>query len=600
MVTLRLKDKMICASITKSSYTVFNKELDIMRSLKFRFNQKTGEWVGLLHKRDELKEAIEEIDVVVDKISDIEVALIQEGTAEQKFETSRRIPDYSLMNFGPIEGKAPNEDFQKKAIIKGINTNRYCFFYGMGSGKSYILAAIIAHRLYKYHDCNKVLIITTNIGVMNLVHEMKKFIKGLPDNKIVIANKDYRNPFDDKEADIVVTSYNSFRLICDYYKKKYKITSKKPRKPFLPIEEWADGNAMIALDESHNVANPTSLQSHYVALHAELFEYRYLFSGTPADKPEKQWQQFNIVDPYLVYNLSFGDWKDKMAYIGDRFSAYSIREWKEDELKDQNERFLKSYGEYYKTDDLVTLPDYNEKTIYIDMKPDHRYIYESVVVEDLKTERNVRDTVNRFPYMMLACDDPSLLKKHSEKFDQKLNKVIDTFKDTNLGKYDALADIISDYPDDKIIVWVIHPSTAKRICDRFKSLNPICITGDTDQKARFDLVEEFKTGNHKLLVANITTLNTSVTILEAHVSVYFERGFNYTEYSQSRNRNYRIGQESDIASYILVYNKSLDVLLSKNLESKGKLVEGLCSKDFLSQEDWVTIFNCNETSSINY
>ena len=114
------------------------------------------------------------------------------------------------------------------------------------------------------------------------------------------------------------------------------------------------------------------------------------------------------------------------------------------------------------------------------------------------------------------------------------------------------------------------------------------------------MIEEFKKNDHKLLVANITTLNTSVTILEAHVTVYFERGFNYTEYSQSKNRNYRIGQDSDIASYILVYNNSLDVLLSKNLETKGKLVEGLCSKDFLSQEDWVTIFNCNETSEINY
>ena len=414
MVTLTLKDNMIHASISKSSYTVFNKELDIMRAAKFRYNEKTSEWVGLPHKKNEIKEKLEEIDIVRDNISDTELQIIYAGKPEQRYETERRLPDYSLMNYGPITGKAPYEDFQKKAITKGINTNRYCFFYGMGSGKSYILAAIIAHRLYKYHDCNKVLIITTNIGVANLRHEMQKFIKDLPDNKIVIANKDYRNPFDDKEADIVITSYNSFRLICDYYKKKYKITSKKTRKPFLPIQEWADGKAMIALDESHNVANPTSIQSHMVALHAPLFEYRYLFSGTPADKPEKQWQQFNIIDPYLVYNLSFTDWKDKMAYLGDRFSMYSIRSWKEDELKDQNERFLKSYGEYYKTDDLVELPNYNEKTIYINMSPSHRYIYESVIIDDLKIQRNVRDVINRFPYMMLATDDPSLLKKHSE------------------------------------------------------------------------------------------------------------------------------------------------------------------------------------------
>jgi len=602
MVNLYLKDDKIYASIEKSNYSVFNSTTSILKESKYRYNDKIHQWIGPIYKLNDLKEKLEEIDIVKYHFTENELKAVKEDEPEQKYESERRIPDFSLMNFGPITGKSPNEDFQKKAIVKGINSNRYCYFYGMGSGKSYIASAIIAHRLYKYKDCNKVLFVTTNIGVRNLYYELFKFIKDLNPDRVKIADKNYRNPFDDPNTDIVITSYNSIRLISDYYKKQYKISSKTPRRPFLPIKQWMgdNGKAMLILDESHNVANPSSQQTHLIALHAGLFEYRYLFSGTPADKPEKQWQQFNIADPYLVYNLSFTEWKDKMAYLGDRFSAYSIREWKKEELEKQNERFLKSYGEYYKTTDLVDLPNYNEKTIYINMSPSHRKIYEEVIIQDLEEQRAVRDIVNRFPYMLLGADDPSLLQKHSDKFDDKLNKLISNFKDSELEKYNALSDIITDNPGEKIIVWIIHPSTAHRICERFKNLNPICITGDTDQQTRFDLVEEFKKGDHRLLVANITTLNTSVTILEAHITVYFERGFNYTEYAQSNNRNYRIGQENDINSYILVYNNSLDVLLSKNLESKGKLVEGLCSKDFLSQDDWITIFNCSETSEINY
>ena len=82
--------------------------------------------------------------------------------------------------------------------------------------------------------------------------------------------------------------------------------------------------------------------------------------------------------------------------------------------------------------------DYNEKTIYIDMKPAHRSIYESVVICDLGIQRSVRDTVNRFPYMMLACDDPSLLKKHSDKLDPQLNRMIDNFKDSSLEVVDSV------------------------------------------------------------------------------------------------------------------------------------------------------------------
>lgn len=598
MTTIRLKDGKLEVSIGKLGYSAFNQVTGILRSEKLRYNSKTKSWIGVVSKYSSIKEKLEEYDVVSDKVDQKALANLPGSKPEQKYSSERRIPDFSLMKFGPIEGKHPNESFQRKAISKGINTNRYCYFYGMGSGKSYIASAIIAHRVYKYHDCSKVLLVTTNIGVRNLYHELFKFIKGLDPSKVAIANKDNRATFDDKNIDIVVTSYSSVRLICDYYKKKYKITSKSPRKPYLPIDEWSDGKgAMLILDESHNVANPISIQTKCIALHAELFEYRYLFSGTPADKPEKQWQQFNIVDPWLVYNLSFNEWKDQMAYLGDRFSMYSIRAWKEDELKKQNERFLASYGEYFTTTDLVDLPDYHEKTIYVNMSPKHRKIYESVVVQDLSVQRAVRDVVNRFPYMCLAADDPSLLLKHSDKFDGQLNHALETFNSKELEKYNALADIVADNPNEKIIVWVIHPSTAHRICDRFKDLNPICITGDTDQQTRFDLVEDFKKGDHRMLVANITTLNTSVTILEAHISVYFERSYNYTEYSQSQNRNYRIGQDHEITSYILVYNNSLDVLLSKNLDSKGLLVKGLCAKDFLSQEEWVKVFNCSENDS---
>lgn len=596
MIKFRLHDGHLVITLGSSGYTAFNNSLQVIKDAKFRFNARTQEWFGPWFKRDEIKEALENYDTIDDNISQEDIEALACGKPQQFAEGSRRIPDYDLLNYGPITGKSPYENFQRKAISKGINVSSYCYYYGQGSGKSYIAAAIIAHRLYKYHDCNKVLFVTTNIGVRNLYHELFKFIKGLDENRVKIADKNYRNPFDDPDTDIVVTSYNSFRLVCEYYKKQKKITSKNPKKPFLPLEKWFNGKGMLILDESHCVANPQSQQSHLIALHAPLFTYRYEFSGTPADKPEKIWQQYNIIDPWLVYNLSFTDWKEKMAYLGDRFSMYAVREWKEDELKKQNERFLASYGEYYKTTDLVDLPDYNEKHIYIPMSRHHRDIYEEFIYTDLANGGTPRDIGNRFPYMMLSVDDPRLLTKHMEKFPEDLNKKISMFKTCDLEKYYALDDIVETYKDEKIIVWVIHPFTAKEITERYKHLNPICIIGDTNKEQRFDLVEDFKKDKrHRMLVANITTLNTSVTITESHVTVYFERGFNYTEYAQSTNRNYRIGQDKDVTSYILTYDKSLDCLLNKNLESKGLLVKGLCSRDFLTQEEWKKVFNCVES-----
>ncbi len=595
MVNVNLVKNNLEVSFTNKNYSTFNAIINILKSFKGRYNATKKIWTISALKYEDLRNALEEIDTVNSTVDSDSILEAVSCTPEIEIEATRRIPDYGLLNYSPIIGKSPNENFQRDAIKNCINRSRRAEFLGMGSGKSYITSAVIAHRLLKYKDCNKVVLITSSIGVRNLKYELLKFIKGLDENRIAIANKDFRNPFDDPNIDIVITSYNSFRLICDYYKKALKLKSKNPRRPFLPLQKWScNRDLMLILDESHNIANPNSQQGGLVALHAPLFKYRYLFSGTPADVPQKWYNQLKVLDPYLVWNLSFTDWKDKMAVLGDRFSPYSIKEWKREELEKQNKRFTALHGEYFKTTDLVDLPNYNEKRIYISMSKKHRDLYEAFIQHDIQQQNTSRDIVNRFPYMCLAVDYPTLLEKHQDKFDIKLNKMIDTFHNNYLEKISAIQDIISDHEDEKIIIWAIHPATIHMLGEKFKKYNPICITGETEQEERFDLVEEFKKGDHKLLIANIACLNTSVTILEAKVQIYVERGFSFSQYEQSTQRTYRIGQDKDVTSYILIYDKSLDVLVDKNLTSKGMLVEGLCSKNFITQDEWIKIFNCSE------
>ena len=223
MVTLRLKGTNLSVSLTLSNYTQFNNCIRVLKDMKFRFNPNTKEWLGPWHKRDEVKAELEDYDTIEDHTSETELQEVACGKAEQTYESTRRLADYSLMNYPPVTGKHPNEDFQKKGIVTGINTNRYYYAWDCGSGKSYVTSALIAHRLLKYKDCGKVVLITSTIGVRNLYHELFKFIKDLDENRVEIANKDNRNPFDHKDKDIIIMSYNTWRLVCEYYKKQLKL-----------------------------------------------------------------------------------------------------------------------------------------------------------------------------------------------------------------------------------------------------------------------------------------------------------------------------------------------------------------------------------------
>lgn len=610
MITITLENKEIAIKVDLfGNMPLFNAIINHLKHERFRWDPQEKKWFSPAYKLNDVKDYLEEKDTVNCSITDDEIMEILAGKPEMKIERIRRVPDFSLMNYPPIEGKdAEHKNFQKDGITKGINRSRFLYAWDMGLGKSYVSASIIAHRMYKYKDAGKCLFLSTSIGVLNLKHEILKFIKGLTEDKILIGNKDCRNVFDDEynDKDIIICSYNTFRLICDYYRKQYKIKSQKPRKPFLPLEHWLNGQAgILILDEAHEISNTTSQKSALMMLHAPAFEYRYLFSGTIADKPEKLYSSACILDPWLVYNLTFSQWKEKMAILGTYFSSAAVREWRWEELEKFNKRLTKLHGNYYNAKDVIDLPKYYEKPIYVDMHPYHRNLYQRVVVSSLQDhiknqKTTINDFVNSFPYQMLAADAPELLKNHEDKLDDDLNVIVDNFKDEYIAKLNALEDIVESYPGEKFLVWCIHPSTIKKIAERFKKLNPVCIDGSVKQEERNKMVDDFqKDEGKRMLIANIQTLNTSITITTVAYQIFYELTFNYSIYAQASRRCYRIGQDRPVTSFILLYENSLNLLEWRNISTKGKLVSGLVSADFISQEEWQQIYNCNENSNFD-
>ena len=657
MIRFSLEKNTICIKFIDIASIQFSQAVAVAKQLRCKWDSKRYIWTASASRFDAIRDAFSEVDILDQTFSQEDLEEATMVAPELSAEKVRRIPDYSLLKYPPIVGKHPNENFQKEAISKGINRSRYAYFYDMGTGKSYIASAIIAHRLYKYRDVRKVFFITSSIGVRNLKDELVKFIRDLDINRVTIADKNNRLPFTD-DIDIVITNYNTLQLLDEAYTGAYKkinslvshLEEAKREKTqssikeeiarmckafqidisadidtglFLKtiksclrksgklikttnldksIKEWiGDGEGLLLLDESHQLANPLSNRSKIAVKFSERFKYRYLFTGTPADVPVKLYNQFKILDPWLVYNMNFSEWKEKMAYLGTPFSSSAIRGWKKEELEKSNDRFLKLHGNYLSASDVLDLPDFFEKRIPIEMTPSHRYIYEESVSSILASAKDKQDMTNAFPYQLLSVDNPSLLVRHLYRFPENLQHAITEFKLDDLEKMKVLDDILADHPDEKILVWAIHPDTIKYIYERYKKLNPLYVIGDTAQEERNSIVNAFKKDpKHRMLIANITTLSTSVTLSpECHIQVYMERGFQFDQYSQSQRRIFRIGSEQPAITYIPIYKRSLDYLVDKNLSSKGLLVKGLVSKEFISQEEWKKIYNMNEDTTLN-
>jgi len=595
VIVVSRANKKVALELENVPPALFSTLVAQLKSIHGQFNIKTKKWMLDILQYDRVRGDLEELDTIVETFPE-QLEELRCGDPELVVLPHRARADYSLVNFPPIVGKAPHENFQRESILQGLQKNRYGFFLGQGSGKSYIASVLIAHYYLRDKNVSKVLILSTAIGARNMLSELVYFIKGLDVRRAVVATKDNWKVFTD-DIDIVIASYNTFRLICNRERKLQNIRSKNPKKPFLPLSSWGTGNKMLILDESHLIANSQSQQGSLVALHSQEFYYRYLFSGTPADKPEKLYNQLRVMDRSLVHNLSYHSWLEEYAELGTRFSSWAIRGWKHDKFEKLNQRVTPKYAMFLTSEELLTLPPHYIKKIYLTMTPSHRRLYESFIQEEVSNmmqsgKHTVRDVINRFPYMMLAVDNPSLLHNHSDKLATPTLAALSALKTKDLERVAAAKDIVESHDGEKGVLWVIHPKTAELYAEIFANLAPIVITGATEESERKSLVDAFqKDPKHQLLIANIDVLSTSITITAASYQVYLERSFAYVPYDQSIKRIYRIGQNKSVTTYILLYRDSLDLIRDKNLEGKGAVVKGLLRKDFLSQQVWSDIFN---------
>lgn len=315
----------------------------------------------------------------------------------------------------------------------------------------------------------------------------------------------------------------------------------------------------------------------------------------------------------MVEGKSYQDWLSSYCDVGNRWSKYAVNtdSWNLEKIAELNRRLLKEYCAKRKMNECLNLPlDYDVPTIYLDMSPAQRAIYEGFVKEELRLseerkrtgEATVKDSImNMFGVFQLAVDNPEciLTSNSFEKFPSALQQMISEYdysKDSS--KLKALREIVKERVDEnneKGLIWYFHPKTKDVLAKEFKKYNPIIIEAGMDKEERNRLISTYKTDpNRKLLIGSINVMNTSLTLIECKWQAYLEKTYNFTVYTQSRGRIHRPGQTDVTRTYDFCYKNSIDFMQKENLETKGQLLNNLINKDIIAGDVWKKIFNANK------
>ncbi len=499
--------------------------------------------------------------------------------------------DVSKFKVQPIIGKIPYEDYQLQDIIKTVSTNRFALFSDMGVGKSYIIITAL-ELLKKHKGLKKIVMVTSSSGTYNIMKEFENF-SDIDIGSIAIGDINNRRPFDDDTKNIIIMNYRSFLLISDEYRKE-KDVSKAYRSCPLPLTKWLDGDVgAIILDESHNISNPSSRQSKVLHLAAPYFKYRYIMTGTPFDREWKLYSQLRFLDFSLVQGMNYQEWC-QFYFYPDKYSEYKAGEIKPEKAIEL-QAIVKTISVRRFAKDVLNLPENFINNYYVQFTPEHRNIYQDVVMATLnklkkdKSYLETREVVNIFQYLLLAIDNPHLLL-NSDYFDAENTKQISSFKfQHSHSKVQAVLDLLEKWQDSKVVIWTSHPSVGQILNDILHTYNPLLLNGEsvipkgfTRDSYKLYVVDKFQTGkHHQILIAGEQVLNTAITMVEPNVQIYFDTDFNYTSRSQSEKRIYRIGQKQDVYTYNLIMGRSLDVVRAKNLKDKDFLNNNFLNLKYL-------------------
>ena len=536
----------------------------------------------------------------------------------------RRMPRWDLMNFPPLKGKPPFENYQYEDTAKAITRNRFLFNWEMGLGKSAALAFLIENlRFYKL--INKCIIFSTGVGVFNLKDELCKFGKNIKPEDIFVVNSitmlDDRDIFNPQKYpfNILIMTYDTFKGINNYYYDMQNATKSNPhpsqkvdfQKSCVPIKDWLEGyHGALFLDECHSLANPKSRRSKTIDMNLMYFKYRYEFTGTLADKYEKLYEPLYILDRSLVDGKGYTEWLQSYNEVGNRFSKYAVNpdKWDMEKIGELNAKLLKDYAAKRKMIECLDLPmNYDVPTINVDMSPLHRKIYEEFVKQEMKLvqerklagESTIKDSImNMFGIFQLACENVECIKDTPsfEKFPIELQTMINNYKwENDNAKVPVIEAVLEERVDEEEqrgIVWYYHPKTKDCLVKLLKKYNPVVIEAGMGPEVMSEAIKEFKTNDkHKIIIASINIMNTSVTLTECKWNLYVERTFNYTIYSQSRGRTWRPGQTEVCRTYMMCFKASIDNLQLQNLQQKGAVIESLLNKSIVDQRMWKMIFN---------
>ena len=343
------------------------------------------------------------------------------------------------------------------------------------------------------------------------------------------------------------------------------------------------GRALIGIDESTTIKNPTAKRTKNILTIGDLAKYRRILTGSPVTKsPLDLYSQCDFLDPNHLGHQSYYSFRARYANMVDRnFGGRRVQIVGSYRRLGELSDLLDSFSYRVLKEECLDLPEkvFTKRFVELTKEQDKAYKQMKEMALAMLDDGKLMSTVNVMTQLMrlhqITCGH---FKADDGTITHLKNNRIDTLME------------LLDETDGKVIIWANYVEDIKNIVESLKKAYGEASTveyhGSVDPRVRQENIALFqeKKGPTRYFVGNAQTGGYGITLTAANTVIYYSNNYDLEKRLQSEDRAHRIGQTGSVTYVDLIAEKTIDERIVKALREKINIANEIMGEDI---KQWI-------------
>ena len=463
-------------------------------------------------------------------------------------------------------------EHQLKALDMSWNKEVFAYFMEMGTGKSKVLIDNIA-MLYDKGKINGALIIAPKGVYKNwLEAEIPNHLPDHIEKKIGFWQTkpdapDMKSMFEtDEDLHICIMNVEAFST-----KKGLQYAWK-----FLNCHR-----ALIGIDESTTIKNPTAKRTKAILDLAKYSKYRRILTGSPVTKsPLDLFSQCQFLDPWLLNQQSYYAFRTRYAIcrkinVSGRQVEIVVGYRNLGELSEK----IKPFSYRVLKDDCLDLPKKTFMKRVIQLTDEQKKLYKQMKEQALAMLNGKMTTTATVITQMMRLHQ--ITCGHFKADD-------DSVQEVKSNRLTELMNILEEV-EGKAVIWAHYRHDIESIYEALEKKYPgetVTYYGDTTTEDRQKAIKEIQNPDSKVrfILGTPQTGGYGITLTGASTMIYYSNGYDLEKRQQSEARIDRIGQERPMTYIDIIAEQTIDEKIVKALRDKVNIATQIMGEEL---KEWI-------------